>query len=182
MVNLKRCNYFTGELSDVGFAIKHIVDFLENDGRNSLLITPPKSYVKEKKQKSNTSLKYLLNNQFTFETIEEFTEILENKSNLFRVDLLIFDFTHLHKWEIVEYRKIIEELNIDFIIAAKEYHYVLDENTNDFHIRREYKNLKKSELFITDNINKWTTNLNELELSYKRDLKIKNIFGDSEDI
>lgn len=180
MVNLKRRNYFTGELPDVGYAIKHIVDFLENDGRNSLLITPPKSTTSEKKQKSNTTLKYLLNNQFTFENLEEFTEILENSSNLFRVDLLIFDFTHLQKWEITDYKEVIDKLDIDYIIAALEYHYILDENTNDFHIRREYKDLKKSDLFVTDNINKWTTNINELEISYKRDLKIKNIFGENQ--
>lgn len=178
MVNLKRCNYFTGELNDIGFAVKRIVDFFENDGRNYLLITPPKTNTIEKKQGANTSLKYLLSNQFTFQNLDEFSKIFENKSNLFRVDLLVFDFTHLSKWQITEYKSIIDKLNIDHIIAAKEYYYKSDEDINDFHVRNEYKDLRKSEYFLTDKINKWSANLSELELSYVRDIKIKNIFGD----
>ena len=42
MIELKRCNYFTGDITCVSSAVSSIVKFLELDGRNSILFTPPK--------------------------------------------------------------------------------------------------------------------------------------------
>ncbi len=171
MIQLKRCNYITGEPSDLGFAISDIINFLEVDGKNPLLVTPPKN-------QDGTNLKYFYNTKITFESFSQFEELLGNKSNLFRVDLLVFDFYHLGPWQILDYKKVIDKLNIDHIIIAKEYHYKTSDDVNDFHIRKEYKDLHKSEVHITDNINNWTSTLKSLSVSYIRDKKIDNIFGD----
>lgn len=179
MIQLKRCNYITGEPNDLGFAVSNIINFLENDGKTPLLITPPRASTEDKKGIS-TSIKYLFGNQFTFDNFSQFKSILENKSNLFRVDLLVFDFYHLSPWQISDYKKIIDELNIDHIIIAKEYHYKTTDDVNDFHVRNEYKELHKSEIYITDNINKWNSTLNSLSVSYIRNKKIDNLFGDNQ--
>ena len=176
MIQIKRCNYITGEPSELGFAVCDIVRFLETDGRTPLLFTPPKSSTEDKKGPS-TSIKYFFDNQFTFENFEQFKITIQNKSNLFRVDLLVFDFYHLSPWQISDYKKIIDELDIDHIIIGKEYHYKTSDDVNDFHIRKEYKDLHKSEIHITDNISKWSSTLKSLSVSYIRDKKIDNIFG-----
>ena len=41
MINLKRCNYFTGDINQVSNAVSKIVKFLEVDGINPILFTPP---------------------------------------------------------------------------------------------------------------------------------------------
>ena len=177
MIQLKRCNYITGEPNELAFAVSDIIRFLETDGKTPLLLTPPKSH---DNGGSSTSLKYLYHTQLNFTTLDEFTEILNNKANLFRVDLLIFDFYHLKPFQITSYKKIIDNLGIDHIIIAKEYHYKTTDDVNDFHIRREYKDLHKNEVHITDNINKWTSTLKSLSVSYIRDKKIDNLFGDND--
>lgn len=179
MIQLKRCNYITGEPNDIGFAVSDIVKFLETDGKTPLLITPPRLSTEDKKGVS-TTIKYFLDNQFTFDSFEQFKSIFDNKSNLFRVNLLVFDFYHLRPNRISDYKKIIDSLDIDHIIIAKEYHYKTTDDVNDFHIRKEYKDLHKSEVHITDNINKWTSTLKSMSISYVRDKKIDNIFGNDE--
>lgn len=174
MIQLKRCNYITGEPNDLGFAVSDIIKFLENDGRTPLLFCPdPLSGGNH-----GTSIKHFLDNQFIFENIEKFKQIILNKSNLFRVDLLIFDFYHLKPSALTEYKKIIDTLDIDHLIIAKEFHYKTTDDVNDFHVRKEYKDLHKSEIHITDKINNWTSTLKSLSISYIRDKKIDNIFGE----
>jgi hypothetical protein len=184
MIDIKRCNYITGDSSDVGHGVSQIVNFLELSGRNYLLITKgkPKSSVK------TTSLYTYLKNQYTFDNLEEFITILNDKSKLFRVDLLIFDFWDLNRNIIYDYKKEIDKLKIDHIIVAKEYHYKSTDDINDYHLRRELKdNFSflsptdfKSEIIITDNINKWSSNLDDLTKSYIRDKKIDNLFGNTD--
>jgi hypothetical protein len=178
MIQLKRCNYITGDPNELGFAVNDIIKFLENDGRNALLFTP--SSINENKKGVSTSLKYIFDNKFTFDSFNQFSEIITNTSNLFRVDLLVFDFYHMKPWMISDYKKLIDELNIDHIIVAKEYHYKTSDDVNDFLIRKEYKDLNKSEVHITDNINKWSSTLSSLSVSYIRDKKIDNLFGDND--
>lgn len=179
MIEVKKCNYITGDPSDVGFAVAHIVDFLETDGRNALLFTPPRSNTSNKSGVS-TSMKYLMGNQFNFSNYDEFLDIINDKSNLFRVDLLVFDFYHLGVWQISDYKKLIDDTGLDHIIIAREYHYKTTDDVNDFHVRREYKDLDKSEIYITDKINNWTSTIKSLSTSYVRDKKIDGLFGKSD--
>ena len=107
---------------------------------------------------------------------------MSNKSNLFRVDLLVFDFWSIPKNTLWKYIEKIKEIGVDSIIVAKEYHYKSTDDVNDFHVRSEYKELHHNDVWITDNQTKVSSTLQSLKLSYIRDKKIDNIFGNEEDI
>jgi hypothetical protein len=182
MIPIKRSNYITGNSSDVSYALNRIVSFLETDGRTPLLICKSRN-----SNTSKTSLTYLLDNKIEFDNFLEFKMILENRSNLFRVDLLIFDFWGLSVSTIIEYRSIIDKLNIDYIIVAKEYHYKMSDDVGDYHIKHEIKENKNfqsgyspQKYYITDNISGWTSELSDLSKSWIRDKKIDQIFKDKE--
>lgn len=166
MIQIKKCNYITGNSSDVSYAIKKIIDFLEMEGRNVFLFC----------SKSST-LKYLIDPKMEFNNIEHFKELINNKSNLFRVDLILFDFWNLNVSSIIEYKEIIDKINIDYIILAKEYHYKLSEDINDYHVKIESGKDYHNEYLITDKISGWTSNLENLTKSYIRNKKIDDIFN-----
>lgn len=183
MIPIKRCNYITGDVSDIGYGVSRIVRFLELDGVNYLLLGSGKP----KDSSKTTSLYSYLDNQFTFSNLKEFTDIISDDSNLFRVNLLVLDFWNIPKDIIHEYKKEIDKINIDHIIVAKEYYYKSTDDVTDYHLRREIKsninNISptdfKSQIIITDNINKWVSELDSLVKSYIRDKKINNIFGNN---
>lgn len=177
MITIKRCNYITGDISDIGSSVSQIVNFLELSGRNYLLITNDKS--------KYTSLHSYLKNLYTFENFQEFVNIVNDKSKLFRVDLLAFDFWNFSRTSLLDYKKEIDKLQIDHIIVAKEYHYKSTDDVTDYHLRRGLKGNWsllpptdfQSEIIVTDNINKWSSNLDDLIKSYIRDKKIDDLFG-----
>jgi hypothetical protein len=78
---------------------------------------------------------------------------------------------------IIEYKQVIDKLNIDYIILAKEYHYKSSEDVNDYHVKIESRELYHSEYSITDKISGWTSNLENLSKSYIRNKKIDDIFN-----
>ena len=171
MIQIKRCNYITGNPSDVSFAVNKIVNFLEMEGRNPVLFCKPK------RSSSGSTIKYLMDPKIEFHNLNHFEELLSNKGKLFRVDLLVFDFWHLSVSSIIEYKSFIDKLNIDYIILAKEYHYKSSDDVNDFHIKIESKELHINEYLITDKISGWSSNLSGLTKSYIRDKKIDQLFN-----
>ena len=171
MIQVKRCNYITGNPSDVSFAVNKIVNFLEMEGRNPVLFCKPK------RSSSGSTIKYLMDPKIEFHNLNHFEELLSNKGKLFRVDLLVFDFWHLSVSSIIEYKSFIDKLNIDYIILAKEYHYKSSDDVNDFHIKIESKELHINEYLITDKISGWSSNLSGLTKSYIRDKKIDQLFN-----
>lgn len=179
MIEIKKCNYFTGDNSVAG-GVKDIVNFLELAGRNYLLLTPPRNNDIDTGSSSMNTIKYYLDNQFHFNNFDEFVNVIEDKGNLFRIDLLILDFWHLSPKQISVWKKEVDRLELDHFIIAKEYHYKSTDDVTDYHLRREYKTVGKNELFITDNINKWTATLESLIKSYRRDKKIDDIFGEDD--
>ena len=119
--------------------------------------------------------------QTDLKDLNHFEELLFNKGKLFRVDLLVFDFWHLNVSSIIEYKSLIDKLDIDYIILAKEYHYKSSDDVNDYHVKIESRELYHSEYSITDKISGWTSNLENLSKSYIRNKKIDDIFNkDSE--
>lgn len=183
MIQIKRCNYITGDLPDIASGVSSIIDFLELSGRNYLLFTRGKP---TDSKSITTNLHSYLKNFQIFEDIEDLKILLGDNSILFRIDLIVFDFWHLSKDKILDYKKIIDKLEIDYIIVAKEYYYKSSDHfTTDYHIRKELKpnwidfpvNLQKR-FIISDNINKWSSNLEDLIKTYIRDKKIDNLFGD----
>jgi hypothetical protein len=184
MIELKRCNYFTGDITCVSSAVSSIVKFLELDGRNPILFTPPKPT----SSKGNiTNLIYYITPQIIFNDFEDFKSKIEDPANRFRVNLMIFDFWALNRALIPRYKELIDELGIDYIIVAKEYIYKESDNVADFHVKTEYKDLSfsgtyahtpnKSEIWITNKIDGWTATLDSLKTGYIRDKKIDDIFN-----
>jgi len=181
MINLKNINYFNGNTSDLRDGLTQIVKFMELDGLNSLLISPLNKYISDI---NCIQLQQSIDNYITYSTFEEFEEILDNKSNIFRVDLLIFDLYYESKVLIDSYIDIIKKLNIKHIlIICNEYYYKKSDCINDFTIIREYDNVKsKYVTYLTDNINKWTSSIESLKISYIRDKKIDIIIDKSNTI
>ena len=184
MIELKRCNYFTGDITSVSSAVSSIVKFLEVDGRNPILFTPPKPT----SSKGNiTNLIYYITPQITFNDFEDFKSKIEDPANRFRVNLMIFDFWTLSRALIPRYKELIDELGIDYIIVAKEYIYKESDDVADFHVKTEYKDLSsnssagymatRSETWLTNKIDGWTATLDSLKTGYIRDKKIDNLFN-----
>ncbi len=180
MIELKKYNYFTGNISEVGSAVSQIVKFFDLSGRNYLLFTPIKPSSSSKSH--DICLYHYLENKIEFSNIDDFTEKISDKSNLFRVDLLVFDFWSVNKNNLWKYIEKINELNIDSIIVAKEYQYKSSDDVNDFLIRSEYKELHKSDIWIIDNQTKVSSTIESLRLAYVRNEKINNIFGNNENM
>ena len=173
MIELKRCNYITGDSTSVSFGVSEIVKFLELAGRNIILLTKPKQY-------DSSGLKYFIHNKLEYKNQDEFESLVENKSNLFRVDLIVADLWHLSVDRVSEYKHILSSTGIDFVIIAQKYHYKDSDSVTDYHIKRESSLVgeMESSYIITNKINGWSTDLNSLIKSYIRDEKINNIIGD----
>jgi hypothetical protein len=165
--------------------VSSIVKFLEVDGRNPILFTPPKPI--GSKSKNITNLIYYISPYVTWKDFEDFKCKIEDPANRFRVNLMIFDFWNLSRSFISKYKELIDELNIDYIIVAKEYIYKESDDVTDFHVKTEYKDLSfsgtythtpnKSEIWVTNKIDGWTATLDSLKTGYIRDKKIDDIFN-----
>lgn len=177
MIEIKRCNYITGsDVSSVSFGLTKIVDFLETAGRTPLFLSKPDN---------KTSLKSLIkSSKFEFNNRYEFEEIITNKGNLFRVDLLIVDLWHLSTVSsVLDYKQMLDKLNIDYVIVCTKYHYkVDDENTRIYHIDKEVSDtvgwVSNYKYIITEKVDGWKSTIDDLILSYRRDKKIDDIFGE----
>lgn len=175
MIDLKKYNYFTGDVSSVASGVSSIVNFLDLAGYNYVLFTPPKP--SESNKIHDLCLYHYLNNKIEFDNIDDFKEKILNKSNLFRVDLIVFDFWSKRKMNWGSYFDVIKDLPQNFIIVSKEFQYKSTDDVNDFLLQNEYKDLNKSDNWITDRINGTTATIDSLKKSYIRDKKIEHLFG-----
>jgi hypothetical protein len=178
MIRLKRCNYFTGDMNVVSNVVNSIVEFLEIDGINPLLFTPPKPI--GKKGPGITNLIYSMNPQIIWTDYDDFASKIEDQSNIFRVNLLVFDFWGLSRLLIPKYQELIDKLDIDYIIVAKEYIYKSTDDVADFHVRGEYRDDMKFSVWVTNKIDGWSAELDSLKTGYIRDRKIDDIFNADE--
>lgn len=175
MVDLKKYNYFTGDVSEVGSGVSQIVNFFDLAGRNYILFTPYRPSSSSKYH--DLCLYHYLNNKIEFGNFDDFSEKINDKSNLFRVDLLVFDFWSITKNNMWKYISEIDKIGLDSIIVAKEFHYKTGDDVNDFHIRKEYKDFHKVDTWITDKIKNQTATIDSLKKSYIRDKKLEYLFG-----
>lgn len=173
MIELKRCNYFTGDIHAVSSAVHSIVKFLELDGKNPVLFSPPKPI--DGSKPGITNMIYSISPQIIWNGSEDLTSKLRDRSNIFRADLLVFDFWSLSRTLVSEHKTEIDLLGIDYIIVAKEYIYKNTDDINDFHVRQEYKG-NKNNIWITNKIDGWSSTIDSLKTLYIRDKKIENIF------
>jgi hypothetical protein len=175
MIDLRKYNYFTGDVSSVASGVSSIVKFLDLAGYNYILFTPPKP--SESNKIHDLCLYHHLSNKIEFDNIDDFKEKILNKSNLFRVDLIVFDFWSKRKMNWSSYLEVIKDLPQNFIIVSKEFQYKSTDDVNDFLLQQEYKDLHKSENWITDRINGTTATIDSLKKAYIRDKKIDHLFG-----
>jgi len=175
MIDLRKYNYFTGDVSSVASGVSSIVKFLDLAGYNYILFTPPKPL--ESNKIHDLCLYHHLSNKIEFDNIDDFKEKILNKSNLFRVDLIVFDFWSKRKMNWSSYLEVIKDLPQNFIIVSKEFQYKSTDDVNDFLLQQEYKDLHKSENWITDRINGTTATIDSLKKAYIRDKKIEHLFG-----
>lgn len=173
MIDLKRCNYITGQSNAVSFGISKILDFFENSGRTPLFLSKKDSQFKSLIQTS----------KIEFSNINEFKDILTNKSNLFRVDIVVVDLWFAKNiTQVLTYKYILDKLNIDFLILTTKYHYIEgDQNVNVYKIDTEFSQQIKfdTKYWISDIVDNTKTSMNDLALAFKRNKKIDDIFGKS---
>jgi hypothetical protein len=174
MVSLKKYNYFTGEISCVARGVSDIVNFFDLAGSNYILITPPKPQSSNKIH--DLCLFHYLNNKLIISSFDDFVDKITNSSNFFRVDIIVIDMWSINKSLIWKYLEKIEKLNLPIIIVAKEFHYKSNDDVNEFHIRTEYKEMYKSEVWINDKINNTSSTTESLKLAYIRDKKLEYLF------
>lgn len=176
MINLRKYNYFTGEVGDVSRGVSQIVKFLDLSGYNYLLLTSDKS--------KKTCLYHYLDNKIVYHDVSDFSEIINNKSNLFRVNLLVIDLWGISKSTQYKYFDILKKIDLPIIITSEEYTYVNSDDVNDFQIRTEYKEVGihsgmfKNDIWISDKINNTTATIESLKKSYIRDKKIEGLLGE----
>ena len=175
MVDLKKYNFFTGDVSSVARGVSDVVNFLDLAGYNYILFTPPRP--SESNKIHDLCLYHHLSNKIEFDNIDDFKEKILNKSNLFRVDLIVFDFWSKRKMNWSSYYDVIKDLPQNFIIVSKEFQYKSSDDVNDFLLQTEYKDLHKSDTWLADRINGTTATIDSLKKAYIRDKKLEHLFG-----
>ena len=173
MIELKKCNFITGDPRSVSFGVHSVLSFLELEGRNIMLLCKPKTV------DTSSSLKYIWNVKKEFTDFFSFKKLLKDNSALFRIDLLVVDLWSLRNIPI-EYKQALDETGIQYIILSKQYHYTSSEDIGDFHIQNESDGTFNSKYTITDKVSGWSSSLEDLKKSYIRDKRIDGIIGDEE--
>jgi hypothetical protein len=173
MIDLKRCNYITGQTSAVSFGISKIIDFFENSGKTPLFL-----------YKKDSNFHHLIHtSRIEFTNKSEFDLILTNKSNLFRVDIVIVDLWFLNNvGQVISYKKELDKLQIDYIIITNKYHYIEgDPDVNIYKIETEFTDEHNrrfdTKYLINDIVSNSKTTMDDLVLAFRRDKKINDIFG-----
>lgn len=177
MIEFKRCNYITGDrISNVSSVVSKIIDFVEMDGKNTILF-----------HDNNSNLRHYLSNKRMFKGLDNIIEVISEKGVLFRADLIILDFWGYNtSGEIFDdVKKYLDTLDIDYLIIAKKYHYKNTDNICDYHITYEsddnYSFNNEYKYIITDKITNWSSSLSDCKKSYIRDKKIGQIFDKDDD-
>lgn len=181
MIDIKRCNFISGNILSISLGVKQIASFFDLAGKTTLSLIYDNEIIDSQYYKPPL---YSLDNKKTFKNFDEFKSIIENKSNLFRVDLLFIDLWNLKEKEFYEYKVEIDKLKIDYFIISNKYYYKSSDDVNDYHIDIHTKTSSndpsewKSKVIITDKINNWKADLDDLIKSYIRNEKLDNLFGD----
>lgn len=179
MIDLKRVNFISGEKNAISFGLSKILDFLDLTGRNIVFLSKPKNDVK-------TSLKYIVNfNKREFNNHKEFGDLVIDKSTLFRVDLIVVDLWEESVDSVITYKQMLDKTGLDFIIVSDKYHYIIGDN--DITVNRleqdRNSNLKSlkfyTKYYIKNELTKQKYSFDDYKLSYIRDKKINDLFGNN---
>lgn len=181
MIELKRVNFISGEKNAISYGLSRILDFLDLTGRNIIFLSKPKNDVK-------TSLKYIVNfNRREFNNHADFADLVTSKSILFRVDLIIVDLWGESVDSVITYKEMLDKTGMDFIIVSDKYHYIIGDS--DVTVNRleqdtssDFKKMKfETKYFIKNELTNEKYSFDDYRLSYIRDKKIDDLFGNKED-
>ena len=84
----------------------------------------------------------------------------------------------------MEYKEVLDKVGIDYIIVSNKYHYKVNDDICIYKIEKENTEssvLRVDKYLVTDEISKWSSTIDDLIVSYRRDKKIDDIF-DQKDI
>jgi hypothetical protein len=170
MINIKKINYINGKHRNVSaYGIYDIIKFLELDNYNVLTI----------KHVNDTHFNHLHN--ISYSSFDNFKKIISDKSNLFRINLILLSLINMDMTEMGKYVTEISDLNISCIIYCDKYLYKSSDDVNDYTITRDEETRRYiQKYYLTDNINNWCSSFDDLKKSYIRDKKINNILGKTE--
>lgn len=184
MLEIKRCNYITGDALSVSYGLSKVISFVETEGRTPIFLSKPRSSNSKK-----TSLQYMVScSKLDFNNSHDFISILSDKSKLFRVDLIIVDMWHLNLPSVLEYKKHLDNTGIDYIIVSSKYHYKNSDDIRIYEMRSESIESSVSGNFwdfrtvyhVKDKVSGWESTLDDLTKSYIRDKRIDGIIGEEE--
>lgn len=182
MIELKRVNFISGEKNAISFGLSKILDFLDLTGRNIIFLGKPKD-------SSKTSLSYIVNfSKKEFRNFYEFRDIISSKSNLFRIDLIVVDLWEESVSDVITYKEMLDKTGLDFIIVSDKYHYIV--GSEDLTVNRleqernsNFNKIKNFETkyYVKNELTNQRYSFDDYTLSYKRDKKINDLFGNQED-
>ena len=73
----------------------------------------------------------------------------------------------------------LDKVGIDYIIVSDRYHYKVGDDICVYKIEKENidNNLRVSKYLVIDKISGWSSTIDDLIISYRRDKKIDDIFS-----
>lgn len=171
MIDLKKENYIYGDSESLSYGVPQILNFFDSIGKNMLFLY---------KKSNKNNLRYFVNfNKIEFTDYDSFLNILEDKGNLFRVNLVVLDlFNQTSTFDVNNYIKILKENNIDFIvITKKEFSIFNNLNSSINKLRRSH--LNQEEVVITNIKKDETYFLKDYKKSYIRNIKIEQLLNNN---
>lgn len=126
----KKYNFFIQNNTPYS-TVSKLMNFMEDDGYGFLLLLSSKNYYKSPFRGSYTYNK-------EFKNIEEFKSIISDKSNFFKVNVILLDLMGMSTKEILLHKKELEQnISDDYM-----YFFMCDEKTKESIIDKETKLFK----------------------------------------
>jgi hypothetical protein len=173
----RKYNYFTSKYASGQFGcLRNILNFMDDDGYNFFLLLNVKDYYRS----PFNGFDYY---KVEFNGIKDLRYILEDKSNFFRVDIIVLDLMEMELGEILNHKRELETIGGDykfFIMCGDIDKMNIDGETKVFDIKTslvgDYTKLQiKTAYEITDVGSGSKFTLYNMFESYKRKLKIDKI-------
>lgn len=164
--------------------LNQFLPFLEIEGVVYFALLP---------QYNNSSLSHFIENWKLFKDREHLEEIVSDKGNFFRVNLVVLDLMFCKNlWEAKSYLDLLGGLDCQFLILISDWEPSKLEDSNFWEI--EYVVTKdstsgggfilgglnmKSHILVTDKWQGWKSTLEDLRLAWVRDKKIGEFLDDA---
>ena len=186
MLDLKKYNWIRAVKGTGNFAIsallRDVLPFLEMEGYTAITFIP---------QYNNCSLAHFIDNYKIFKSREHLEELISDKGNFFRVNLIVLDLYFCENIDQVNsYLRMFGEFDCQFIILMGDsvpvnrgdstYYgvkYVSDIGSNIHNIINLGE--RRSNVVVTDLWEGWESSLEDLKKAWVRDKKISGFLDES---